>query len=134
MITIISHGWNCRHRLGGNCRLVIVLSVLTAAGLCSCTRYPDYIRQPMIVNTKQLPNESSGPYSPDNQSMGAPGNYYQSSLNSNDQYNQRNLNGQLDARNQPWQANATQRTQQPSPAVNNNDYIYCPTHPKANKA
>jgi len=111
MITIISHGWSCRRRLGGNCRLVIVLSVLTAVVLCGCTRYPDYIRQPAVVNTKQLPSESPGLYSPDSQPMIAPENYYQSGLNSNDQYNQRNLNAQLDARSQPWQVNAAQRAQ-----------------------
>ncbi|GEM_PF-1220579 len=134
MITIISHGWSCRRRLGGNCRLVIVLSVLTAVVLCGCTRYPDYIRQPAVVNTKQLPSESPGLYSPDSQPMIAPENYYQSGLNSNDQYNQRNLNAQLDARSQPWQVNAAQRAQQPPQTISSNDYIYYPTHPKANKA
>jgi len=134
MITIISHGWSCRRRLGGNCRLVIVLSVLTAVVLCGCTRYPDYIRQPAVVNTKQLPSESPGLYSPDSQPMIAPENYYQSGLNSNDQYNQRNLNAQLDAHSQPWQVNAAQRAQQPPQTISSNDYIYYPTHPKANKA
>jgi len=132
----MSHGWNCRRRLGGNCRLVIVLSVLTAVVLCGCARYPDYIRQPVVVNTKQLPSESAGLYSPDSQPMPtvAPGNYYQSGLNSNDQYNQPNLNVQLDARSQTWQANAAQHTQQPPQTISSNDYIYYPTHPKANKA
>jgi hypothetical protein len=99
-------------------------------------RYPDYIRQPAVVNTKQLPSESAGLYSQDSQPMPtvAPGTYYQPGLNSNDQYNQPNLNAQLDARSQTWQANAAQQAQQPPQTISSNDYIYYPTHPKANKA